>query len=552
MVFRQHIRLFIVITLLFGAALLTSVIIRTAAAQSVGNSVQRVTLPNKWTADSDSITINTLSTAMPPLQVTSGYEMQITKIEENEGLYYRFLPGIDEAKSKPTAPLQVTWTITDAALQPWLGNVIQLSIHGRGYAPPPGGIRFFIQETNGTEFSSSSVYLNEIQWADYAVVRRPSMDAKQITVGFEWDPTAADNSWLEIEPLRVEAFLPETFTGEAGPTDLPPTPTFTPTATPTYAYIVVTSTPKPTDVFEEATRVATYRNAVAAGDPPTATPENMVTATFTPLPLVVINTPTPGNQATAQAVALRSTAEAFTTGTPTPIPDDAVVVTATPAQRPTRTPTPYLVLLDDIPPTAEPLPTPVFPEGLVGKILFQADFSGNPRRPDYMVMNPDGTMIGRLTSSQFYLRAVEQDQTAPGGNRTAMALHSQTEDRTGRIQIFVENREYGTLRPITFFGAGTAWDPVWSPTGEQVAFVSNESKNDEIWIVTVDEWPAIQLTRNEWPWDHHPSFSPDGSQIIFSSNRSGRQQLWIMDADGGNQRQLTDFEFEAWNPVWVK
>jgi hypothetical protein len=25
-----------------------------------------------------------------------------------------------------------------------------------------------------------------------------------------------------------------------------------------------------------------------------------------------------------------------------------------------------------------------------------------------------------------------------------------------------------------------------------------------------------------------------------------------MDADGGSQRQLTNFAFEVWDPVWVK
>ena len=32
----------------------------------------------------------------------------------------------------------------------------------------------------------------------------------------------------------------------------------------------------------------------------------------------------------------------------------------------------------------------------------------------------------------------------------------------------------------------------------------------------------------------------------------GRRQLWLMDADGGNQRQLLELPFEAWDPVWVK
>ena len=98
-----------------------------------------------------------------------------------------------------------------------------------------------------------------------------------------------------------------------------------------------------------------------------------------------------------------------------------------------------------------------------------------------------------------------------------------------------------------------AWDPAWSPTDDLVAFVSNESKNDEIWVGRIENWPAVKLTTNTFEWDKSPSFSPDGEQIVFMSNRdSGRQQLWLMDKDGGNVHPLGDFPFEAWDPVWVK
>jgi TolB protein len=122
------------------------------------------------------------------------------------------------------------------------------------------------------------------------------------------------------------------------------------------------------------------------------------------------------------------------------------------------------------------------------------------------------------------------------------------------VQIYYDDAEYGsTGHQLTYFGAGTAWAPAWSPTRDSVVLVSSETRNDEIWIVDRNTWPGIQLTKNEWEWDLSPSFSPNGSEIVFASNRgSGKRQLWVMDASGGNVRQLTDIPLEAWDPVWVK
>jgi TolB protein len=131
------------------------------------------------------------------------------------------------------------------------------------------------------------------------------------------------------------------------------------------------------------------------------------------------------------------------------------------------------------------------------------------------------------------------------------ALREQGRKRV--IQIFCNDYLYNTVHQITQFGAGTSWVPIWSPTEDTIAFVSNESHNDEIWVMHKDQWPASQLTHNQWEWDHHPSWSPDGKQLVFSSNRvTGKNQLWLMNANGGNQHQLTGLPFEAWDPVWVK
>jgi len=57
------------------------------------------------------------------------------------------------------------------------------------------------------------------------------------------------------------------------------------------------------------------------------------------------------------------------------------------------------------------------------------------------------------------------------------------------------------------------------------------------------------------PFETQPVFSPDGTQIAFISDRSGNQNLWIANADGSNpQRLSTDndkvtlYTSPAWSP----
>jgi TolB protein len=64
------------------------------------------------------------------------------------------------------------------------------------------------------------------------------------------------------------------------------------------------------------------------------------------------------------------------------------------------------------------------------------------------------------------------------------------------------------LQPVT-----NGIDPVWSPDGEQIAFVRWEEPRG-VWIVDVDtgdEWRVF-----DWTEARYPSWSPDGEEIVFS------------------------------------
>ncbi len=492
----------------------------------------------------------------------------------------RILP--DGGAGAPGRALRLVWPLTATDTDPALpaGAVVSLSAQARAFSPP-NGVALIIREFDGTTWRSSSVRMDAIQWHDYVVTRAISPDAVEVQFGLEWQP-ATDTDWVEFRAMQA-TFGPDTQgadtpADELSPTDTPtsaalaaptatPTPPSTPTpmATPTppavwtalpsaggqanpapaaaaeAELIVVTLTPTPVDVFAAATQAVMATDWARILGTATATPPNLVTPTPTPTPFVVTNTPTPANEATAAYVAAYATAAAFTTGTPTPFPAGIAVLVATdtpppvpPTAAATAGPTPIFVYVDElIFPTSTP--TPAYPPELVGKILFLSPYlARNRNQPNAFMVNPDGTGLALLKTREFYDRAKAHDAYSADKRFYAYAQREPLGGLSGLIQIYWNDGEYGSQgHQLTYFGIGTAWAPAFSPVdAETVALVSNESANDEIWLAQRNQWPAVQLTKNEWEWDRSPSFSPDGREIVFESNRvTGTRQLWMMDAE---------------------
>ena len=77
-------------------------------------------------------------------------------------------------------------------------------------------------------------------------------------------------------------------------------------------------------------------------------------------------------------------------------------------------------------------------------------------------------------------------------------------------------------------------DPDWSPDGRWIAYSSDQSGNNDIWIQPVDAGEAIQIT-DDPASDRVPRWSPDGTKLLFVSNRSGAVHLWTISSSGGKQ-----------------
>jgi hypothetical protein len=334
--------------------------------------------------------------------------------------------------------------------------------------------------------------------------------------------------------------------------------------------VVVTETPTPQNMITAAAQAARATAVATAIGTYTPMPWNWV------VPIVVEPEPAtaiPANAATAAFQMAEATAAAFVNGTPTPVPINVW----------TATPTPFMwsvigeVATPWIPPSPTPMPLPI-PQELVGKILFLSDRSGGPEplpEPLVYVIDPDGSNLAVLNDDALYQTALARDSySADQRYRTfsqVMPRYS-TDDKGSRFvemvqTIFMYDDHYKVDQQITFFGTGEAWDPIWSPTENQIAFVSDESDHAEIWIVNSDGSEPLQMTQtNEALFSRelgkdnfiledengHPSWSPDGSQIVFWSYRDGHRQLWVMDADGSNAYSLSTTGHDDWDPIWIK
>jgi TolB protein len=163
------------------------------------------------------------------------------------------------------------------------------------------------------------------------------------------------------------------------------------------------------------------------------------------------------------------------------------------------------------------------------------------------IVHPDGTGGRRLT-----FEGVDAVGAAwsPDGRRIAFVVSA----GGGTSDIHVATVTEAGLEDERAVAADPAndWGPAWSPDRDVLAFTSNRSGNDEIWVVPADGGPLTQLTDNG-AGDWVPAWSPDGTRIAFVSDRTGDAEVWSMAADGSDPRNLSRhaWHFDGqWSVSW--
>lgn len=123
----------------------------------------------------------------------------------------------------------------------------------------------------------------------------------------------------------------------------------------------------------------------------------------------------------------------------------------------------------------------------------------------------------------YRFRLVSDLQLSPDGRIVAYALtrlRKEKDDYASNIWLVPSD---GSREPRKFTGSsGRDTSPKWSPTGNEIAFVSTRSGSPQIWLIPTDGGEARQLTRvkrgvGEFAW------SPDGRRIVFTHSADTEQ-----------------------------
>jgi len=178
-------------------------------------------------------------------------------------------------------------------------------------------------------------------------------------------------------------------------------------------------------------------------------------------------------------------------------------------------------------------------------ILFQ---SGRRGINSLLVVSADGAVTSFLTSAK---EEAADGNWSPSGDEIVYVTRDK-EYFSGRLNLLKFDAHSGQPvgEPSTLYTApvdrGGGWSirgASWSPDGKTLATVLQNSGWSHIYLLPAKGGEPKQITDGAFE-DEDPVFSPDGKSISFVSNRGLLEatNLWVVPANGGEARQIAHFD----------
>ncbi len=157
------------------------------------------------------------------------------------------------------------------------------------------------------------------------------------------------------------------------------------------------------------------------------------------------------------------------------------------------------------------------------------------------------TISDRLISFPRYRGSNSSPAWSPDGNQIAF-MSSQN----GDPEIYLTDASGGGLKRITF-AAGVSTSPAWNPkTGKQIVFVSDRGGEPVLYLANSDGTDVQKLDMPDMGYVVDPSWSPNGQLLAFSWRRpSGNFDIYIMDIVTRQLVELTRDQGRNERPSWA-
>ncbi|TSA26613.1 MAG: protease [Bacteroidetes bacterium] len=125
-----------------------------------------------------------------------------------------------------------------------------------------------------------------------------------------------------------------------------------------------------------------------------------------------------------------------------------------------------------------------------------------------------------------------------------------------RGDIFTVPVTSGVTKDLTLSSGVHERDVAWSPDGKYLSFISDQTGEDEIYIINQDgSEPPVQLTRNADTYKYFPVWSPDSKKILWSDKMLRLQYVDIETKEVMVVTETKEFEYRdyVWSPdsKWI-